>query len=148
MADRVLLTTANHPPWTEQLARSVVDIESADTEVEILYVFDEAERETTQRNLNLQGEVVETDELADRKEDVVLAESVLEEAGMQYEIVGAVDDDEAEAILDAAWELNVDRIYVFSKSRNPVGKAVFGSTIQDVILGAAVPVVVIPEGST
>lgn len=146
MADRVLLTTAKHPPWTEEMARTVADIETGETTVDILYVFDEAERKSTQRNLNLDDGVVDADELAERKEDVAIAESVLEKADLRYEVVGTVNEDPAEAILDTAWERNVDRIYIYSSGRNPVGKAVFGSTLQDVILGAAVPVIVTPAG--
>lgn len=148
MTDRVLLTTADHPPWTERMARELTDIESTDTKVSLLYVFDEADRRSTQRNLNLEGRIVDTDELATRKEDVMRAKAVLEAAGIEYEVVARVEEDRAEAILDAAAARNVDRIYVYSQGRNPVGKAVFGSELQDVIRWSSVPVIVTPDGAT
>lgn len=147
MADRVLLATANHPPWSEQMARELVGIEAADTMVSILYVFDEADRESTQRNLNLEGRIVDVEKLAARKEVVLEATSVLEEAGLEYEVLAEVNDDGAEAILDVAADLQADRIYVPGERRNPVGKAVFGSDLQDVIRWSNVPVVVSPVGA-
>ncbi len=147
MADRVLLTTADHPPWSEQMARELVQIESPDTIVSILYVFDEEDRKSTQRNLNLQGRIVDAEKLAARKEVVMEAKSVLEESGLQYEVHAEVNEDGAEAILDVAAELKADRIYVPGERRNPVGKAVFGSDLQDVIRWSNVPVIVSPVGA-
>lgn len=148
MENRVLLSTADHPPWTERLARDLADIESQDTIVSILYVFDEADLESTRGNLNLEGRTVNPDDLAARKEDVIQAERVLKEAGLDYEVVGAVEDDRADAVLEAAVEQNADRIYVYSRGRNPVGKAVFGSALQDIIRWSTVPVIVSPAGAT
>lgn len=147
MADTVLLVATDHPPWSERLARAVVDTESPDTTVEILYVFDDEDLEATQKNLNLEGRVVDQGKLAKRKETVIEAIDVIEEAGFDYDVVGTLDDDQADGILDAAADLHADRIYIYSKRRNPVGKAVFGSVIQDVLRWSAVPVVVVPEGS-
>lgn len=73
--------------------------------------------------------------------------SVLDEAGLQYEVLAEVNEDGAEAILDVAAELKADRIYVAGERRNPVGKAVFGSDLQDVIRWSNVPVIVSPVGA-
>ena len=147
MADRVLLATADHPPSTERVARDLAEIESTDTTVSLVYVFDDADLESTRRNLNLDGRTVNADELASRKEDVVQAKSVLDDAGIDYEVVGKVEDDRATAVLDAAADANANRIYVYSEGRNPVGKAVFGSDLQDIIRWSTVPVIVTPDGA-
>lgn len=147
MADTVLLTAAHHPPWTEAVARTLAATESAGTKVQVLYVFDEEERDTALKNLNLEGRMVGLDELSRRKQDVSTAGAVLSEAGLEYEVEGRLNDDLGDAILSTAKAHDVDRIYLYSRRRSPVGKAVFGSALQKVILEATVPVVVTPEGA-
>lgn len=147
MADSVLLVATDHPPWSERLATAVVDIEEPDTTVEVLYVFDDDDLEATQKNLNLDGRVVDQSKLAKRKETVLEATRVLEEAGFPVEVIGTVGEDQADTILETAGDQYSDRIYLYSKRRNPVGKAVFGSVLQDVLRWSAVPVIVVPEGS-
>lgn len=147
MSERVLLTTTHHPPWTERIARTLVDIDGSDAEVVLLYVFNDRERKQAIENLDM-DEPVDISELAMRKADVSSATKVLEEAGVNYSVRGVESDDPAEAILNIADDETVDRIYVYSQRRSPVGKAVFGSSLQDVILGADVPVVVTPESDT
>lgn len=144
MPERLLLTTTHHPPWTEQIAQTLVDIDGSDAEVILLYVFDDREREQAIENLDIEGPI-ETSELAKRKADVSSARDILEAAGIDPSVRSVESEEQAEAILSVADEEGVDRIYVYSRRRSPVGKAVFGSTLQDVILGANVPVVVTPE---
>lgn len=148
MVDSVLLTAAHHPAWTKAVAHTLAATEAPGTKVHVLYVFDEEERDTAIKNLNLDGRMVGLDELARRKQDVSTAGAVLDEAGLEYEVDGRLNDDHGEAILTAARANDVDRIYLYSRRRSPVGKAVFGSALQKVILEATVPVVVTPEGAT
>lgn len=148
MSDRVLLTTANHPPWTERMASHVTEIESPDTTVTLLYVFDSADKEATEQNLASDRKNLGADELANRKEDVIGAIDILDEAGYDYEVTSRVDDDRSEAILKTARDVDASRIYIYSSGRSPVGKVVFGSALLDVIRGAAVPVIVTPHNET
>lgn len=147
MPERLLLTTTHHPPWTERIARTLVDIDGSDAEVVLLYVFNERERDQAVENLGIEGPV-DISELAMRKADVSSAREVLDSARITYSVRGIESDEPADAILSVAEDEDVDRIYVYSRKRSPVGKAVFGSTLQDVILGADVPVVVTPEASS
>ena len=148
MADQVLLPAAHHPPWTERVAETVVDVDGAEATVQVLYVFDEADRTETEATLGLEDPDVDLDDLARRKADVSAAVDVLEDAGITHDVRGRVHDDRAEAILDSSSEDGIDRIYLYSRRRSPAGKAVFGSTLQDVIIGSAIPVVVIPSPPT
>lgn len=72
------------------------------------------------------------------------ATSVLEEAGIAVERRRA-HAEPAAAILDVAEELGVDQIVIAGRKRTPVGKVLFGSVTQSVLLSADVPVTFVGE---
>lgn len=146
MERTVLLPTSDVSRWVEAVADVVHDVEDTDVTVIVLHVFDDAETDSTAPTLDVEAEDVDIDALAGRKSGSRAAEKRLLAAGLNCRIRGVVHDDEpANAILRVADEENADRIYMYSRRRNPAGKAVFGSTLQRVILDAEVPVVVIPS---
>lgn len=63
----------------------------------------------------------------------------LDEAGIDYEIRGAVGNRGTE-IVAMAEAIGADRIVVGGRQRTPTGKAIFGSTSQEVLLTAPCPV--------
>lgn len=63
----------------------------------------------------------------------------LDDAGVEYGVRGGIGE-EGNAILDLANSINPDLLYVQGKSRSPAGKALFGSTAQQVLLNAPCPV--------
>lgn len=77
-----------------------------------------------------------------RIDAVQVALDVLEEAGVETQ-VRETGSPVAESIVELAEELSVDQIVISGRRVNPVGKAVFGSVAQDVILGADCPVTLI-----
>jgi len=81
------------------------------------------------------------DELRDPPETVDRLADRLDAAGVASERREAVGGP-AEAVLTAAADVGADAILLGSRKRTPVGKAVFGSVSQDVILGADRPVIV------
>jgi nucleotide-binding universal stress UspA family protein len=66
-----------------------------------------------------------------------LADRALTGESVPYEVVAEVadEDDWVDEILDAAREHDCDHVFVRGKRRSPAGKAVFGDTAQQVILG-------------
>jgi len=123
---------------------AVLDLQRAggELQVDVLYVYeeidvpaDEAGSSTIDRiNENL-GDLQGLPDTAD------LAVERLREAGIETAIHDVVGDP-APAIADVATEYDVDSIVVGARRRSPVGKAVFGSVAQAVILGADRPVLV------
>jgi len=76
------------------------------------------------------------------------ASDVLDEAGVDYDVTES-SGDPAEAIIDAADEVDADLIVIGGRKRSPAGKALFGSVTQTVILNAGRPVMVtgVPENA-
>ena len=145
---RVLLPASNHSRWAESVADVVVDTEGDDDVTAVVtHVFDEDEVASTNENLDIEGRA-KVDELATRKSGVTAAVDRLADAGIDTTVRGVEHDGEpAEAIVDAVDAEDADRLYMYSRKRSPAGKAVFGSTLQKVILEARVPVVVVPSNA-
>ncbi|AFO58069.1 MULTISPECIES: universal stress protein [unclassified Natrinema] len=78
---------------------------------------------------------------ASRIDSVRRAQESLEEAGIEVTVLEDSGDTEDD-ILEEAEAYDVDSIVLGGRNRSPVGKAIFGSTTQGIILGSDRPVVV------
>lgn len=74
-------------------------------------------------------------------QSVTEAEEFLTDRGIETEVRGEAGEP-VEAIVDVADELDADGIYIAGRKRSAVGKAVFGSTAQRVIMEAERPVTI------
>jgi nucleotide-binding universal stress UspA family protein len=81
------------------------------------------------------------------KETDLVAELLerLTEAGIDVETRAALGD-EADEIIRIANDVRADVLIVGGQKRSPTGKAVFGSTAQEVLLTAPCPVTFVREG--
>lgn len=86
------------------------------------------------------------DEVASRIVTVREIGDLLDDARIDYEVRGHVGDGHGEAIVELAEDVGADRIIVGGRRRSPTGKAVFGSTAQEVLLSASCPVEFVRTG--
>ncbi|MFC6726191.1 universal stress protein [Halobium palmae] len=68
-----------------------------------------------------------------------------EDADVDYEVRGVVGEDRGKAIVNLAGEVGADGVLVGGRKRSPTGKAVFGSTAQEVLLSSPCPVTFVRE---
>lgn len=76
-------------------------------------------------------------------ESAIEAKQRLEEVGVALNL-RREHADPAEAIIEVANEIGADRIIMAGRKRSPVGKVLFGSVTQSVLLDADVPTTVVP----
>jgi nucleotide-binding universal stress UspA family protein len=144
----VVLPVTDHGRWTRAVADVVTNVEEPGTRAIVFYAFTEAEVESTADNLGVTDETPDPNVLASRKEGVGDAVEILADGGIETEIRGAVvHEEDGEEILSVAADVVADRIYLYSRRRSPVGKAVLGSVVQRVLMNSEVPVVVTPASA-
>ena len=115
----------------------------ASAAVELVHVFERAEYDRIRDQLDVGGgNELTPDEVAKRHLTIRKLGEAMADAGLQYSWHGRISDDGAQGdgIVAAAAELGADLLVVGGRSRSPTGKAVFGSTAQDVLLNAPCPV--------
>ncbi|GAA0298917.1 universal stress protein [Halarchaeum salinum] len=81
----------------------------------------------------------DADEVLADHETVTHLGARLDERGIDYVVHGAVGQ-VAEEVIAAAEAEGADQVFVSGRPRSPTGKAVFGSTAQDIILDSPCPV--------
>ncbi|UPV72746.1 universal stress protein [Halorussus limi] len=126
---------------TEELASAVSDVAGpTGARVVLAHVFTDEEFDgvVSQLDYDPNGEI-DPDEVAARHATVRQLTDAFDEAGVEYNVRGRVGA-HGETIVDLANEVNADRVVVGGRKRSPTGKAVFGSTAQEVMLNAPCPV--------
>lgn len=127
---RILLAVDENERRAAACARAVADLPGGGDEkrVTILHSFTDNPRGAS----------------ASQVEAVRIARDHLDERGIAYEIDES-SGDPADAILEAARDIDADMIVVGGRKRTPAGKAIFGSVTQQVILNGDRPVLVAGE---
>lgn len=127
---RVLVPVDSNTPRALEQAKAVADLPSAaeDVEATLLRVFDDiAASDDT--------EMVDPT----RVYAVTEVREFLEDAGVTVELRGETGDI-GDEIIEVADEIDADRIVMGGPTQSPIGKVVFGSVGQYVLLNADRPV--------
>lgn len=126
---------------TDELAGAVIDVAGpTGATVDLAHVFTESQYEEVLDRLDFDMDAeIHPDEVASRHATIREIAGRLDDAGVNYEVHGAVGD-HGPSIVELAEDVDADRIVVGGRSRSPAGKAVFGSTAQEVLLSAPCPV--------
>jgi len=83
-------------------------------------------------------------DVARRLEGVRRATTALQAAGVEHGVEGVVGDP-GDAVAVLAERVGADRVFVGGRRRSPTGKAVFGSTAQQILLSSPCPVTFVRE---
>lgn len=128
----------------DRLAQTAVDIAGPGrTTVVLLHVFTQEEYDSTTRNLGIDDtSKVTVDDVARRHGAIRSIARLFEDEGINYEIRGSIGT-HGDEIVRVATDTDSDLVIVGGRERSPTGKAVFGSTAQEVMLSAPCPVTLV-----
>jgi len=143
--DTVLLAVGeNDEDQIDTIGRTAVDVaEPADATVALSHVYTSAEYRERRSQLDFSADSeVTPDEVAKRYAPIRNLGDLLDENGVDYEWHARLADEGATGarLVELAEELDADLALVGGRKRSPAGKAVFGSTAQEVLLEAPCPV--------
>lgn len=143
MMYRILLAIGGDTDSIDRIVDAITSLpgESEEYEVTALNVFEEFD-------ITDEGAQISSDELYNETAVPDAVQDIQDEltARQVSTIVRREHGDPAEEILAAAEEIGANAIAVVGRKRSPVGKAVFGSVTQEVILTADRPVLTAVEG--
>lgn len=119
--------------------------EAFDEPVEVVHVLTREEFVSLERtNVGETGEAVPVEGVVETAEDIAV--EAIDAAGATATPVGLMGDP-ADEITEYAHDRNARYVVVAGRKRSPVGKALFGSVVQSVLLSAECPVVSIRADS-
>ena len=126
---------------TDRLAEFVADIAGpTGADVVLFHAFTEQEFEEALDNIDYEfSGSPGADDVAERLSVVRQTARALREADIGVRISGAVGE-HADTIVESARTARADLLVIGGRRRSPTGKAVFGSTAQEVLLEAPCPV--------
>jgi nucleotide-binding universal stress UspA family protein len=89
--------------------------------------------------MDADSEQIRPDEVASRHSTIRDLRGKLQLEDIDYDVRGAIGD-HGPTIVELATGVAADRVVVGGRRRSPTGKAVFGSTAQEVLLSSPCPV--------
>lgn len=126
----------------ETLSRTAAEIAGpAGATVVLFFALSADEYETALADLDVDADDrLSPSEIARRHRLLKRAVELLEADGIEYIVHGAVGDPPS-TIIEETESVSADLLVIGGRGRSPAGKAMFGSTPQEVLLNATCPVV-------
>jgi nucleotide-binding universal stress UspA family protein len=137
---RVLLPIDRNADRASAAARDVAALSNAIDPIEVTIL-------NVQREIDIRDDaIIRSEDWYDEDEfpkSVRTAEEILTNAGIDVEKMRRHADPAVE-ILDTAEAIGADRIVMSGRKRSSVGKVLFGSVTQSVLLHSEIPVIFVP----
>jgi nucleotide-binding universal stress UspA family protein len=128
----------------EQIAETAADIAGpANATAALTHVFSSEEYDDVREKLDVEADSeVTPDTIARRYVTVRDLAGAMDDAGIDHTAYGRLSNGTTtgERIVELSEEVDADLVVVGGRKRSPTGKAVFGSTAQEVMLNAPCPV--------
>lgn len=110
-----------------------------DEPVEVVHVLTRDEFVSLERtSVDNTGQTIPVDEVVEVASEI--AKEAIEKAGVDAKAVGLLGDP-ADEVVDYAESNDAAYLVAAGRKRSPVGKALFGSVVQSILLNARCPVV-------
>ena len=149
--DTILVAVSSERALATTLAERTAEVAApADADVLLAHVYTDDEYDDTRDRLHVAPDSeVTPDEIAERNASAREARTVLEDAGLDVSTYGRVSEtgSKGRRLVAMADEFDADMLIIGGRDRTPVGKAVFGSTAQKVMLEAPCPVLFVRNES-
>jgi len=148
VAIALLAVDASDEARLDDLVASAAAVVSPDGTVVVLHAFGRGNYADLAERLDVEsGADGVPDQLARQHGVASTAADRLQERGVEVTVQGTVGEG-GEEILRVSEDVGADMVVVGGRRRSPSGKALFGSTAQQVLLEADAPVVFVKEGVT
>jgi nucleotide-binding universal stress UspA family protein len=143
--ETILLTVKrNDGDRMDYMTQEAIDLATqTGADIVVAHVF-ESQSDVDEALSRLEGVDGTPTDVARRLGSVRRATKAIEAAGIEYHVEGVVGDP-GDATADLAERVGADRVFVGGRKRSPTGKAVFGSTAQQILLSAPCPVTFVRE---
>jgi nucleotide-binding universal stress UspA family protein len=140
----VLVAAGEIDDVADRLAATAADIAGpSDAEVVLAHVLDETEYETACNRLNFaRGSEVTPSDIAERNAGVRDLSDALSDSGIDVTACGRLTDgaSRGQRLAELADDVDADMVVLGGRGRSPAGKALFGSTAQEVMFESPCPV--------
>jgi nucleotide-binding universal stress UspA family protein len=140
----VLAADGEDEDLADRLAATAADIANpSNAKIVLAHVFDDEEYETARSRLNFTDDSEVTPSvIAERKASVRDLSDTLADSDIEVTASGRLSNGTSRGrrLAELADEVDADMVVLGGRGRSPTGKALFGSTVQDVMLESSCPV--------
>ncbi|MFC4360471.1 universal stress protein [Halobium salinum] len=144
MFDHILIAVGEERMDVATIAEYAVAVaEKFDADVTLFRAYPKGEFD--RRLAEFEYDAADPTDMAKRNSVVREAAHIVRAAGLDLSIVGAVGDP-ATTVVEYVDSHSVDHVFIGGRKRSPTGKAIMGSTSQDIILRLSVPCTVMQLG--